>query len=166
MTYLDVDETTPLNWFEGALIYGMAERWGDNAPVILWKGVEFHKLLPNDNYTGLTFFYEHDSRQLDHGIIEYDLSLVVWFDQGKINDGLPYRVSEWLIEEIRNEFLDLDEISGIRLFKDKKNIYNDFDIELDNAKFNHRFDGFRIRFNLTANADCGNTFKKKVVSMV
>lgn len=165
MTYLDEDNITELPWFDSSLIYGVVERSKENLPYILWKGKEFHQMLPNDNYRSLVFFYEHDPREVLYDNATYDISLVVWYDQAKINNGIGYRISEWPIEECRQVLFGFEDVENVRVFKDKRNIFEDWDIdgEFKNRIFNDRFDGFRVRFNISHPVDCGIDFKKKVV---
>lgn len=163
LTYLDESNNEVL-WFDSALIYGMVERSADDLPYILWKGKEFHKVLPDDNYRSICFFYEHDPREIEDGLYKYDLSLIVWYDQHKIDNELGYRISEYAIQEVENT-IDNCEGYEIKIYKDKNSIFQDFSMsrKKEGQIFTDRFDGFRIRFSVSSESDCGVTFKKKVV---
>lgn len=163
-SYLHEDGVTQLRIFEDSVIFGKAEKYfsdkkfENGEPMILWRDKEFKSLTANDEYKSYCFFYEHDSREVSEDGTDFDLSLVCWFDKYKY-DRVDYPIREWFISEVTRVLLPY--VDSMEVFTERKNIFQDFDIKKKNPIFDHRFDGFRVRFTMVEYPPCGVRFLKK-----
>ena len=126
-------------------------------PQVYLQDMEYYKVLPNDNFTALSFVtvtsperYVSDMSNKNYEAEkERDLSLIVWCNLQMINPSLDYIFTEILKEEIEIALSKIVNISSY-VDEDYRQIFSGYDIsEIDNKFFAYPYAAFR--FNFTAN---------------
>lgn len=136
--------------FEGGLLFGLIE--GQREPKIMWKGEDFFSVAPDDNFPIMAFFYESDPRsQVSETYNEYNLNLVVWFNQNRFFPNVRHRVKEFIINRIQQ---DLDN-ETLKVYTHKDNIFKDFKLKNENF-ITDKFDAFRMSFKYQREFECIN----------
>ena len=135
---------------------GIAETQ-NGIPCIFGLNQDAKHLTPNDNEVAQLFFYEHDSRRYTERYAEIDLSIVVWFNQSRLDTG-GTRIREKLIHELLNilrtpTLTEVRYFDTFQVFTNRSQIFNDFDIDTTDI-LKYPFDGFRVRFTTNYNNEC------------
>ncbi len=149
-----------LKAIEGLTYYtsldGIAETQ-NGIPCIFGLNGDAKHLTPNDNEVAQLFFYEHDARRYTDRYAEIDLSIVVWFNQSRLELGST-RIREKIIHELLNilrtpTLTEVRYFDTFQVFTDRSQIFTDFDIDATDI-LKYPFDGFRVRFTTNYNNEC------------
>lgn len=144
--------SSPVNWFDSGLIFGLAIRdENENKPILYWKNKEYFETF-FDNYKSFCWFYESDPRDIEGRSHRFNFSLVVCYRQMLIGRHLDYSIREWFIDAIISRVLDPslseEDFQTIQVFTDPNTVFNNYDIEKMNSIFkDDDYYCFRISFN-------------------
>ena len=148
-----------LKFYEANQLFGIAEIGElSKEPVIKKQKFDYHSLIPNDNKKSVCFLYEHDERMIDNNIVTFDISLLTTFNHSLL-------IPNTIIEQVHTELFLYKTINALKkgidyynqkfsIYKDKRNVFEDFKLSTEKSHLKYPIDGFRIRFKLTLRIEC------------
>lgn len=152
-------------YFDEGLLLPLALKDEQNeSPIVYWKEDDYYPALPNDNYRITSFFYQEDSSGFESmNSIQYNLNLVVWFNQDKYVRNKSYQIKEFLITELEGlvrNYLRMEDKTSIEVFRELDAVFSNYKLTPEQKTImKYPYQAFRIRFSVSADLDCGDAAK-------
>lgn len=165
--YMNEDDVGEFYFDEGLLLPLALKDEQDERPIIYWKEDDYYPSEPDDNYRIKSFFYQEDSSGFESmNSIQYNLNLVVWFNQDKYARNKSYQIKEFLITELEGlvrNYLRMEDKTSIEVFRELDAVFSNYKLTPEQkTKIKYPYQAFRIRFNISADLDCGDAAKFNV----
>lgn len=163
-SYVDEVAATRLYFDEGLLLPLALKDEITQNPIVYWKDKEYFPAEPNDQYRIVSLFYQEDTASfVSLNDVQYTMNLVVWFNQDKYVRNKNYQIKEYLITELvtlLRSYLRTEDQSTFEVFRELENVYSNYIFtEEQKTRMKYPYQAFRIKFQMSAEFDCGDDAK-------
>ena len=158
------DSITQIDWMEAC--YGRAWKQFENDPKggkgqivpMTYQGKkEYFNCLPNDTFQSFAFFIVNDSIEplqydaFHKGIYEYNVDLIVWYNQKKTHPSIDYPLCENLCQDVKKALRGNSRVTIKEIFFEPDKVYRNFTLDSNKEKqAMFPFGCFRINLDVTA----------------
>jgi hypothetical protein len=166
-TFINDQNTEELYFDQGLLLPLALKSESNSSPIVYWTDKEYFPAKPTDQFRITSFFYQEDSANfVSQNEVRYTVNLVVWFNQDKYARNKGYQIKQFLNTELLTllrEHLSMEDTITLQSFTENENIFSNYTLsEEQKTRMKYPHQALRIRFQLSAEFDCGDEAKFNV----